>query len=478
MESRTGKLAQRNDAKTAVRYAVAVAALFAVLVVAQAAKRTLQLGRMRVSGVDPVEYYVFLPSLFFDGDLNFENEYAHFSPEFLRSGQWPKTATGHRAEPHGVGMAVALAPFYTAAYLVVSLEKDCFPVRPEFKYVPLFEQAWYVGNVLWSALAIFLLAWWLRRDVGAKRPLLIALVFFLSTPLLYYAFPLLPMSHSVSLAAILLMLLCLGNVSRTGKSRWWLLAGCWLGFAASVHILNAIYAFTILAYLLLDFAAKRRSPSAQILDVWKDILKPPTLIFVGAFCTSMPQFIAQRIIFGSSLINPYSPEAPAAQFSLSLSSLQAAWRVAFSLKHGFITWHPILGLGLVGLILITIQRKKHLALAAPGLIAVLGIWLLLSCFTNWWAGWSFGHRQFIAAYPFFALGLATLVDRFLERRRLWKAPVVWCLAGLFVLWNVLFLIQYKLGIIPRGEAITLHEYFRQKILLLSELLTGGIKLPL
>jgi hypothetical protein len=86
--------------------------------------------------------------------------------------------------------------------------------------------------------------------------------------------------------------------------------------------------------------------------------------------------------------------------------------------------------------------------------------------------------MFISVYPSLALGLAALADAFLERRRRWKVLIVWPLASFFVLWNLLFLIQYKLGIIPRGEAITFHEYLWQKLLLLRALLTGGIALPL
>jgi len=67
---------------------------------------------------------------------------------------------------------------------------------------------------------------------------------------------------------------------------------------------------------------------------------------------------------------------------------------------------------------------------------------------------------------------------FLERKRWWKVLALWSLPSIFALWNVLFLIQYKLGMIPRGEAITFHEYLWQKLLLLRALLTGGIVLPL
>ena len=76
--------------KPVIKHAIVVALLFVVLILVQVATGSLQLGRLRVGGVDP-------------GDLDFENEYRHFSPDFLGPGQRPKTATGHRPNPHGIG---------------------------------------------------------------------------------------------------------------------------------------------------------------------------------------------------------------------------------------------------------------------------------------------------------------------------------------------------------------------------------------
>jgi len=464
--------------KPIINHALVVALLFVVLVLLQVATGSLQLGRLRVGGVDPVEYYVYLPSLFFDGDLDFESEYQHFSPDFLRSGQWPKTAAGHRANPHGIGMAIAQAPFYAAAYVAVAIKKRSFPVPREFKYMPLFEYAWYVGNVFWSAFATFLLAWWLRRDVGVKRALPVAVFFFLATPLLYYAFPLSPMSHQVSLTSILLMLLCLGKWKKTLNSRWCLAAGFSLGFSVSVHLLNAVYVLFAGTYFLLVDRGKEGLAGTFGTKRVTRIMKPSGLLCVGAIIGFLPQIIVHRIVFGSIFLNPCRPDCATARFSISLSNLQTAYKVAFSLAHGFITWHPILAIALAGVLWASLRGSAGKELSISGLSVVLATWVILSGFINWWAGWSFGHRLFISVYPFFALGIAALVDSFLERKRWWKVLALWSLPSIFALWNVLFLIQYKLGMIPRGEAITFHEYLLQKLLLLRALLTGGIVLPL
>ncbi len=476
--SQTGEPRENFCRRIAIRYSVVIVVLFAVLVLLQVWTGALELGRLRVGGVDPVDLYVYLPSLFFDGDLDFENEYQHFSPDFLRSGQRPKTATAHRPNPHGIGMAIAQSPFYAAAYVAVAVKKRCIPVSQEFKYMPLFEYAWYVGNVFWSAFATFLLAWWLRRDVGVKRALPVAVFFLLATPLLYYAFPLSPMSHQVSLASILLMLLCLGKWENTLNSRWCLAAGFSLGFAVSVHLFNAVYVLFAATYFLLGDRGKEGLASTFGTERVTRIMKPSGLLCVGAIIGFLPQIIVHRIVFGSIFLNPYRPDCATAQFSISLSNLQTAYKVAFSLAHGFITWHPILAIALAGVLWASLRGSAEKRLSISGLSAILGTWAILSGFVTWWAGWSFGHRLFISLYPFFALGIAALTDSLLECKRRWKVLVLWSLASIFVLWNVLFVIQYKLGIIPRGEAITFHEFLWQKLVLLRQLLTGRIVLPL
>ena len=458
----------------ALNYALVVTATFLLLVFLQVATGALQLDRMRVGGIDPVDLFAYLPSLFFDGDVSFENEYRHLSPGFLKAGNWPRTVTDHVGNCHNIGMAIAQSPFYAATYLAVAIRKRSFPVPQQFKYMPAFEYSWYIGNIFWSAVAAFLLAWWLRKDCGVQRPIHVAVFFVLATPLLYYAFPLSPMSHPVSLAAVLLMLLSLGKGKRTGKARWLLAAGLALGFAVSVHILNAVYIVFIGAYCLIEHIQRRKKdslscPKPTTAVVWRNL----SLVSMGALVGYLPQMIVNSVIYGTCILNPYDPGNLTGHFRIGFSRLLTLLEVAFSMKHGFISWHPILGLGLAGLIFSAIVKREHFMLALSGLVPVCATWAIVSCSVNWWVGWSFGHRVFISVYPFLALGIAVLVDSLLERRRRWKTAVVWSLACLFTLWNVLFAVQYKLGMIPRGEAITFREYFWQKLLLIGSLVSGG-----
>jgi len=374
-------------------------------------------------------------------------------------------------------MAIAQAPFYCAAYVILAIKNRSLPLPQRCKYMSIFEHAWYVGNIFWSAFAIFLLAWWLKRDVGISRPLLVAMFFLLSTPILYYAFPLSPMSHSVSLAIILLMLLCLGKWERTLDGIWLFAAGFCLGFAVSVHLLNAVYVFFLGPYLYFTHRRQRELAHSPSATNTRRLIRYSGLICLGAFIATLPHILGHKLLFGAIFLNPYCPDCATSQFSISPSNFLTAFKVAFSLKHGFIIWHPILGIALVGALWAWLRGSTIRELSISGLSVILATWALLSGFVNWWAGWSFGNRLFISVYPFFALGIGVLVDSFLRDKRPWKVPVLLLLAAGFILWNMLFFIQYKLGIIPRGKEITFYEYFWQKLILLRHLASGHLALP-
>ena len=58
--------------------------------------------------------------------------------------------------------------------------------------------------------------------------------------------------------------------------------------------------------------------------------------------------------------------------------------------------------------------------------------------------------------PFFAFGIASIATR-LNGRSSRRRYVFGCIALVLIAWNVLFMAQYRLGLIPAGEALTLRE---------------------
>jgi hypothetical protein len=80
----------------------------------------ISLPRMRVIGVDPICYFSYLHTLFFDRDLDFENEYRALDDTGVLV-QYPLTPLGRRPNGFSVGPALAVSPFYLTAHALLKL---------------------------------------------------------------------------------------------------------------------------------------------------------------------------------------------------------------------------------------------------------------------------------------------------------------------------------------------------------------------
>src|SRR6188508_1166787 len=79
----------------------------------------------RIYASDEVQYFAYLRSLWFDGDVSFENEYQHFYDKGIAASQGfhetfleRTTETGRRINFGTIGCAILWSPFYLAGDLV------------------------------------------------------------------------------------------------------------------------------------------------------------------------------------------------------------------------------------------------------------------------------------------------------------------------------------------------------------------------
>ena len=101
----------------------------------------------------------------------------------------------------------------------------------------------------------------------------------------------------------------------------------------------------------------------------------------------------------------------------------------------------------------------HAKLAVTLLIAfLLQVYLNASWADYWWFGESFGSRAYMNCSFIFAFGLA----RFLSATRRIKAVVYPVFAAL-ILWNLLFIAQFTMGMISRSEAVDFGQVLSNQI---------------
>jgi len=86
----------------------------------------------------------------------------------------------------------------------------------------------------------------------------------------------------------------------------------------------------------------------------------------------------------------------------------------FSPSRGLMIYSPFIALALVGAI--AAWRRKELSALRPLTVAVVAELCLVSCYFNWWAGWSYGPRYLADTGPAMALLLMPAMSWILHRK--------------------------------------------------------------
>ena len=255
-------------------------------------------------------------------------------------------------------------------------------------------------------------------DVGPK-PAFAAVVFaFLGTPWGYYATRQILYSHAPELALLILGLYGLRLAEGSHPWRGWA-GGILTGAAWSLALATRYSAIAWIAPMgILGVRHLRRSRTADPWR-WAAAVLPAGLPAVLSILTYHAEYFTSpwRTGYAPILFTWHYPWKEA----LAMTGFRL-WAVGFHPVRGLFLWHPIALPALAGL------RKARGWLRAWPLATLIGPWLLLTFYTDWWAGVSCGQRLLLETAPGFAFGLAW----FLNRR---SRPGL-ALAVLAVLWNL------------------------------------------
>jgi hypothetical protein len=378
---------------------------------------------------DGLAYFMYLDSVAGDGDLDLSNQAERFAA-VNRYHLFPSPVTGAPVTSFPFGSAVLLAPFYWLA-------RALLPVAPALNAHPEHFQALQALPLAYSlsatlgALLYALAAVWLAyraacRVAPAWTAALAAVACLAGTPLLYYT-AMEPLDTHVYGAFTLALALWLGtrewkDRAGGGNTRRYppqqaLLVGLALGLAVVVRwqlLLYALPAGALLVWRALSAAPRRqalRSAGAFLLGL------SPGLLVCGWYFW---QF------FGSPFVIPNEAQQGQAFMDLPLRYLR---RVLVDPHKGWLTWSPVAGAGLAGLVgLGWTSRDRWRAVAAIGLAGIALELALNSSLHDWFAGWAFGQRRMTEAYGVLVVGMAWLLGRGRPR---WLMIVVVLLAAAF-----------------------------------------------
>jgi len=176
-----------------------------------------------------------------------------------------------------------------------------------------------------------------------------------------------------------------------------------------------------------------------------------TLVLILAL---VPTFATRTIVFGGPLrlgaygALPWDWSAP------------HRWEVLFSSDHGLLSWTPVLGLAIAGLLLARGRARKIAAYCGA---AAAAFYYLISSYPYWDGMSSFGNRFFISLTPVFVLGLSLFFERLGLLFSLRKATIpVAALVAVFAAWNAGFIFQWGTQMIPSRGAISWQQMARNQ----------------
>lgn len=388
---------------------------------------------------DAVEYYSHLRSLYFDRDVDFANEFAHFGI-LTRWDKSQPTVTGHRRTVFSVGPALLWMPFYAGGDLLARARGDV-----QDGYSPAHIRAVCLGSLVYGVMGLLLVHRVLEDRFAPPVPFWTTLLLGYATFLFWYMAYEPVMSHAPSFfLAALALVVWWGRGTGLAPGRAALL-GLVVGLATVVRWQNALLLVLPLATLVLERERPARAAAA-------------VAGLLGAFALALvPQLLVFKAVFGTYLLGH-----PAQGRDFLHLTRPALLETFFSSRHGLLFWTPVLWAGFLGLVGLFARdwrtggrldkdRWTALLLALP---------ILVMSYTNassgdWWAGGSYSNRRFDSTLPFLALGIgATLAAlRRLAARR--PGAVLAGGGAALVLWNVLFMEQYRRGAIPRDDTVSL-----------------------
>ncbi len=399
----------------------------------------------RIYASDEIQFYAFLRSWWFDGDVSFENEYRQFYESgvartdlFRETFLERETATGLRLNFGTAGSALLWAPFYAAADAGVRLARGAGnPIAADGYSKPYIAAVCY-GSAVYGFLALLLSGAVARRVVagtpfaaGAPVPAAVWAV-WLGTPLVFYMYVAPVMSHATSAFAVALFVWLWLRV----RDRWTVGGTAALGAAAALMaMVREQDAFYVVGPAL-DFGwtvLRHRQ--------WR-LLRSAAAGAVSAVIVYVPQAAAYLALNGR--IGP----SQVTSRKMDWSSPHAL-DVLVSPEHGFVFWTPLVLLAAAGLVRLIAARRRPGDTGGPvawGLaaMAVLQVYVT-GAVQSWTLAGAFGQRRFVGLTVVLVAALAALAASTVPRRRRW----VGALAVLCVWWNLGLVVQFGTGMMDR-----------------------------
>jgi hypothetical protein len=406
---------------------------------------------------DGVGYYAYARAPLIEHSLDFTHDYQSANEGFREyrcdeNGQ-PKpefrTVTDHLDNHFTVGPAMLWSPFLLAAHSGVLLARALgSPIAADgFSWPYRYAMAFATG--LYGFLGLFLSFRLARKYAGPLWSFVATIAIWWATSLPVYMYFNPSWSHAHSAFAVALFLWYWDATRGDRSLAQWLVLGMLVGLMLDVYYPNLMIVSVLVVEAAIQYSEIFRSgrPAASNFLT----LFTQHLLFTIVVCVVMlPTFLSRWIVYGGPFKTGY------------LSIRDFLWKspvfldVLFSANHGLISWTPLAGFAVLGLLFFAIRAPK---IGVPFLSALVAFYLFISYYPDWAGISSYGNRFFISVTPLFILGLAYLLERLatrFERSRTTMAVSVGVLAC-FVFWNLGLIYQWGMHLVPTRGPISFRQ---------------------
>jgi hypothetical protein len=389
----------------------------------------------RIIAGDAVHHFVYLRSLVFDRDLRFQNEYIRMYglTQEVPDGDWVfrPSATGHVRNMMPIGPAVVWAPAYLAAAAVASVLALVGLAPPPDGFGLIFQACAGASGVAAATAGAWFAFLAARPLFGARVAIWATMTMWLGSSAIYYSLVSPAYSHASSMLATGLFAWAWASGGRGRGSAAeelsigrYALLGVLAGFAALVRWQDAVF----LAAPALDLAGTAVRGRGSVGNRLTRALAGGLVLGAAALVAFLPQVLAWISLYGQPFVVPQGGEF----MRWGSPSLRD---VLVSYKHGLFSWTPLVVVAVAG---IAPLARRAPRVAAGAAVVLLASWYANAAVVDWWAGEAFGARRFVSCFPFFVLGLASVLDRWRDRPAVLAAA-----AGVAVGLNELLLFQYQ-----------------------------------
>ncbi len=406
---------------------------------------------------DGVGYYAYARAPLIEHSLDFTHDYEAANQSFrearLDSLGQPKpefrTRTGHLENHFTVGPAILWSPFLLLAHGGVLVARLFGSAIPADGFSAPYRYAFAYATALYGFLSLLISFRLARKYLHPLWvfPAVLAIWGGSSLPVYMYFNPSWSHAHSAFVVALFLWY---WDATRGHRSlSQWVLLGVIVGLMLDVYYANLMVVSVLAVEAVGQYAhilGSGRSSSPSLLQ-----LLTRHLLFGLVVCVVMiPTFVSRWIVYGGPFETGY------------YSIRDFLWRspvffnVLFSSDHGLLSWTPLLGLAILGLLFFALRVPQ---VGIPFFTALVAFYLFISFYPNWAGISSYGNRFFVSLTPLFILGLACLLERVaahLPRPRTALATFSGVLAC-FVLWNLGLIFQWGTHLVPARGPISFRQ---------------------